>query len=440
MKNIFTYPFYKSLRFRFGLLFGLVFLIFLSVIACIIYLRTASFLSASFENESKTLAQSVLDRTGVSPLAVPVPRSREYYRIIYDTGIQQDTLFDNIETLLKNPRTNEYRLFRRSVKTETGATLSVLFFADADSYNSALRKLQQLLFIGLPFLLIISLITGYLISGYLLRPVSNIISKTNSVNLSDNIKLLDVPAAEDELHRLTIAVNRMLQRIQVQSAEQQAFFISASHELRTPLSNMLTQLEVSRNTSVNKHATEILNDQLTEVKRLTRIVNDFLTMGQLRSSNIHLQLAVTDIVALTVETAEKLAINFTDNNLSLQISIVPESGFFVTKADTAQLSSIIYNLLHNASKYAAENTIVRLDISKEHDQINWKLTNSKKAALKSLQKENSLYRRSDHPESYGLGLWIAEKLLELHHSNLKVEQTELDFTAGFFLEELSPET
>src|SRR3954447_26589464 len=58
--------------------------------------------------------------------------------------------------------------------------------------------------------------------------------------------LLPVPAADDEVRRLAVTLNAMIERIRASSRRQRAFVADAAHELRSPLASIRTAVEVAR--------------------------------------------------------------------------------------------------------------------------------------------------------------------------------------------------
>jgi signal transduction histidine kinase len=68
------------------------------------------------------------------------------------------------------------------------------------------------------------------------RPIDHMISDANTINSQRLNRRLDVPEAEDELQKLSMTINSMLDRMEEAFRLQGRFAADASHELRTPLS------------------------------------------------------------------------------------------------------------------------------------------------------------------------------------------------------------
>ena len=100
--------------------------------------------------------------------------------------------------------------------------------------------------IMLGFLLVFSLVGGWLLAGQMLAPLARITAATRLAatgSLSHRIRL---EGRRDEFRELADAFDAMLARLEAQVAEQQRFAANASHELRTPLAITQTLLDVAR--------------------------------------------------------------------------------------------------------------------------------------------------------------------------------------------------
>ena len=89
-----------------------------------------------------------------------------------------------------------------------------------------------------------------------------------------------MPASRDEIHRLAVTLNGMLDRLDAARARQRAFVADAAHELRSPLASMRTQLEVAQRLADGTDWPALAADLLTDVERLSRLVDDLLLLAR----------------------------------------------------------------------------------------------------------------------------------------------------------------
>ncbi len=66
-----------------------------------------------------------------------------------------------------------------------------------------------------------------------------------AISVSDRGRRLPLPDTGDEIARLGVTLNSMLDRLQVAFDRERRFVDDASHELRTPLSILKTELDVA---------------------------------------------------------------------------------------------------------------------------------------------------------------------------------------------------
>jgi two-component system sensor histidine kinase VanS len=99
----------------------------------------------------------------------------------------------------------------------------------------------------LAFLLVFSLLGGWLLAGRMLAPLTRITDATRMATNGSLAHRIRLPGRGDEFRELADAFDTMLGRLEAHVAEQQRFAANASHELRTPLAISQTLLDVARN-------------------------------------------------------------------------------------------------------------------------------------------------------------------------------------------------
>jgi signal transduction histidine kinase len=146
----------------------------------------------------------------------------------------------------------------------------------ADLFRS-MGVLRGHLLVVYPVLVIALGLVGWRVVGAVLRPVEQLRVGAESITGSRRDDRLPVPCSEDEIQRLAVTLNGMLDRLSAARARQRAFVADAAHELRSPLTAMRTELEVAGRHGVPE---DLVPDLLADVVRLSRLVDDLLLLAR----------------------------------------------------------------------------------------------------------------------------------------------------------------
>lgn len=440
MKKYHLFPFYKSLRFRFGMLFNILLLVFLSGIVFLVYNSVRKVLQQDFTNRLSLGANAILQKTSIDPLTIPIPQNDEYFLITYNNSHSVDTLFNTLPVEAAHPGSNkvsaarQWWSFRKERQLETGGTISIVYTLPAIEYNTAIRRMQTLLFLYIPIAVFLSFIMGYFLSGVFLKPLNRMIEKTNNIDLANDIQLLEEPAVKDELYELTDAINRMLTRIETQSHHQNAFFASASHELRTPLANMLTELQTLDRTEMPAEINQLILNQTNEVKRMKELVNHFLCMSQLKANSITTNFTNFDVTELIIEIIAASYTRSREKNMRIKLIAEPEDASFIANGDRNQWSIILSNLTANAVKYGSADSQISLEISVAGQFISTKIVNVTNEVIANPEiLKNEFIRLKSFDDGFGLGLWIADQLVKRNNGFLNLSCRNNMFVAEILI-------
>ena len=308
-----------------------------------------------------------------------------------------------------------------------------MYVISAEELVQDIKKLKIILFIYFPISFLAALIAGYFLSGFLLRPIENIVSKANDVSLQNEIILLEEPTVNDEIHKLTVSLNHMLTKIKKQTQYQNAFFASASHELRTPLSVMLTELQILQNDQVPEAVRPVIGNQIAEVQRLSKLVNDFLLMSQLRSGMLISNKSEVNLPEITMEVLERMTAKALLRHQNIKIEITPEDGQFIINTDRSLLTSILINLLENAIKHGTSDTTIHVEIGDSNEATTLTMRNISNNPLLDMTMLNQEFSKQDLTnDGFGLGLWIVSRLAEIVGAGFEIQFFEQAFLARLF--------
>ena len=138
--------------------------------------------------------------------------------------------------------------------------------------------LRTMLLVTYPLLLGVLALIAWRVIGATLRPVEALRSSAELISGTHQDTRLPVPRSGDEIHRLAVTLNSMLDRLAASRARQRAFVADAAHELRSPLASMQTQLDVNQHVDGPSWQMQELE---AEVRRMTRLVDDLLVLARL---------------------------------------------------------------------------------------------------------------------------------------------------------------
>lgn len=202
------------------------------------------------------------------------------------------------------------------------------------------------LIVGFGLLLVVLAGLAWRIVGATLRPVEALRLGAEEITGTGTAGSLPVPDSQDEIAALASTLNRMLDRLARASGRQRAFVADAAHELRSPLASLRTQIEVAQATGATDTA-----DLLTEVERMSRLVDDLLLLARLDDAAPHR----TERVDLG-ELANNVAARYADAPVT--VKVVATTGVRPVRADPAALTRVLANLLDNAVRHASSRVVV----------------------------------------------------------------------------------
>ncbi len=213
---------------------------------------------------------------------------------------------------------------------------TIVVGASLGDRDEALGRLLRLLLIGGAAGLLVVSAAGAWAIGRALAPVEAMRRRASEVTGAER---LPVPAPDDELRRLGLTLNAMLDRLQDGVERERRFADDASHELRTPLTTLRTELDLAlRQAGSEAELRAALVAASGDVDRLIALAEGLLVVARAGEAA-----AADDIDVRTLLEAAAAG---------RDVTIDAPDGLRL-HGDRALLERAVVNLLENAERHGA---------------------------------------------------------------------------------------
>jgi heavy metal sensor kinase len=312
--------------------------------------------------------------------------------------------------------------------TEYGTVYGVVQVGEslAPLGNTLQSVVIELLLIG-PFVLLLGAIGSYWLAAHAFAPVNRLTSIARRIEAGDLHERVPVPRSKDEVRRLALTFNEMIERLDKAFARQRRFVADASHELRTPVAAIrsMTDVVLAQSKPVeNEEYASVLRDVNVEAERLGHLINNLLALAHtdenqvvLERELVRLDILVADVAA----TTEPLA---AERGITLEV-LARQSATVL--GDEVRLIQVMMNLIDNAITYTNPGGKVALEVGVKYNNA-YLIVHDTGIGIAKEHLDHIFERfyrvdpaRSRAAGSTGLGLAITEWIVQAHGGKITAE-------------------
>lgn len=328
------------------------------------------------------------------------------------------TLTDSVSSLQGIEDNDDFLIVAYGVSTDQG-TYTVVVASTVQVQLDSVKTIAWFLLGATPLLLLVVGFAVWFLVGRSLRQVERIREQVARINASRLSERVDVPETNDEIHRLALTMNTMLDKLQASDGEQRRFVSDASHELRSPLATISAGLEIAAADSSGDTWRELKNVLSGETARMHYLVDDLLTLAKTNDGGIRItatDVDLDDVLATEIQRLRSLTPH------TIQARLVPAR----ITGDAQRLGQVLRNVLENANRHA--RSTITVELSSDPDGVRVVIDNDgDPVPVADRERIFERFVRLDQSRSResggsGLGLAIAANIMASHHGTITAGQ------------------
>ncbi len=232
-------------------------------------------------------------------------------------------------------------------------------------------------------------------------------------------------AGEDDAHALILMRDvTALRRGEQMRAD---FVANVSHELRTPLTSVVGFIETLRGPAKNdpEAQTRFLDLMETQSTRMTRIVNDLLSLSRIEMNEHTPPSDAVDLRQTIATVTDLLAPQSRARDVTIELALDALDRPVVGQAE--ELTQLFQNLIENALKYGREGSTVRVEAERRDDLASISVIDQGEGiAREHVSRLTERFYRVDTARSRelggtGLGLAIVKHIANRHRGELTIQ-------------------
>lgn len=228
----------------------------------------------------------------------------------------------------------------------------------------------------------------------------------------------------DNINTISDGLQLSIQR-EVQAERMKTELISnVSHDIKTPLTSIITYIDLLKQENIeNEVAKDYILVLEQKANRLKVLTDDLFEAAKATSGDMPVHLESVHVQSLVQQTLGEYGEKLSEKGFMLRVQMREEPLYI--RADGKLMWRVLSNLLSNVMKYSVPYSRVYLDIEEENENVNICIKNISEQELNiSADELMERFVRGDESrgtEGSGLGLNIANSLVQLQNGNFKIE-------------------
>ena len=315
---------------------------------------------------------------------------------------------------------------------------AVLIQTKAQVIEGSLRDITvQIVLVSLAALLLATALT-WLFTRSVLKPLREVTGAATRMADGDFTARVEAPGTLRETGELARVFNGMADRLGETEQSRREFVANVSHELRSPITSIRGFAEgMEDGTIPPEEHPKYLGIVVDESRRLSKLIDDLLALSRLERGDAELNQTAFDICEMLRRAVIRRMTDLDARKIEVICDFEKEST--AVRADADRIEQVIVNLLDNAIKFTPDGGHITLKVRTE-----------KKLCLVTVADDGIGILPEDRPHVFdrfftadrahsagkgtGLGLSICQRILQMHHQQLRLDDVQDGASFTFTLE------
>jgi signal transduction histidine kinase len=298
--------------------------------------------------------------------------------------------------------------------------------ADLNQQKRLLNKIFSVVVSAIAIIFTLALIGGIIMGRSVLKRIDAVRQTAGEIIEGDLTQRMPFTQRNDEFDRLSLVLNRMLQRLEESMQAMREVTDNLAHDLRTPLNRLRNRLELTllKNPDTVDYQ-KSQQDAIEDVDTLINTFNSLLNIAQTEAGSKPNQLKNIDLSLLMEGLGELYEVVAEEENISFDYHI--EENLNV-QGNQQLFAQAFTNLIDNAVKYTPAKGHINLSAKKVKDNVIITIADTGLGIPKE-QREHVFKRfvRLDNARTSvgnGLGLSLVKAVMDQHRAEIVLKDNK----------------
>lgn len=247
----------------------------------------------------------------------------------------------------------------------------------------------------------------------------------------------EIDAMSNTFKDMAGQIHSQMMQLKETDALRRELVANVSHDLRTPLASLKGYLEIllAKNGSLpDAERQEYLQIASNSSERLNKLVAELFELAKLDSGDLSLHKETFSLAELAHDVVQKFNLRAEEKSIQLDVSIDVDMPY--VEADIGLIERVLDNLIDNALKNTPQDGCIVLGLNADGLTVKINIADNGRGIAEDELPHifQRFYKKPENEKATGagLGLAIAQRIVELHGSQLSVtsvlhQGTEFDF-------------